>query len=297
VIKKHRYDYILIWGNGQQYKKQIIKAVQDHKDFDVIKIYDHKPESIETLVKAIYSFDYAPFEHLKAKTRYLLTTKPEVTFIFFKNNNTNEDFLGDKAFRHIESLTVKRFKDDLRNQFNERIDGKRTENHVIHATDNQEQTDYILKYLGHKGGINYLMRKPNNLLKTPYHLTKFSSFVIKEIDFDNLYCRIINPQENKIEHLVLKIENSPHYKSLAKQDDTYEKFLDNYQGVFLQDDYSNEKFMKLSEDLHYLFGENNNNFIVVKETELNKYIILDGLHRASILKFRKKQKVVVAVIK
>lgn len=294
-MKSYRYDHILIWGNGLEYKTQIINETRNHPDFEIIKIYNYKPKNIKKFVKAVYSFDYAPFYHLKEKTKYLLTTKAEVVFIFFKNNNPDEDYLDDGDFRHIESLTLKKFKDELRNKFNERKADIKTENHVIHASDNQEQTDYILKYLGFNGGIEFINKKPNIYIKAPYHLEQFKNFTLKMVDIDNVYCSVINSEGNSTRASVFNIQESPHYKTLINQDKSYEDYFNKYQGVFLQEDHCEDQFLNLNKNLNYLKGNNYNDYIIVSKLN-NKYIIVDGLHRAAILKYNGIDKVIVAVV-
>jgi hypothetical protein len=169
----HRYDYFLIWGNGLRYKNQIIDEIRKDNNFQIVKILHHKPKTIKKLVQAIYSYDYAPFWHLKSKTEYLLKTTPEVEFIFVKNIDPREDYVGEGDFRHVESQTVKHLKETIRDKYNERKDDRRTEEHVVHASDNQEQTDYILRYLGFNEGLNYLTREPNKLIKTKYYFVTF----------------------------------------------------------------------------------------------------------------------------
>ena len=56
-----RYDYFLIWGNGLKFKTQIINEIRADNNFQIVKILHHKPKSIKKLVRAIYSYDYAPF--------------------------------------------------------------------------------------------------------------------------------------------------------------------------------------------------------------------------------------------
>lgn len=295
-MKSYRYDHILIWGNGLEYKTQIINETRNHPDFEIIKIYNYKPKNIKKFVKAVYSFDYAPFHHLKDKTKYLLTTKAEVVFIFFKNNNPNEDYLDDGDFRHIESLTLKKFKDELRNRFNERKDDIRTENHVIHASDNQKQTDYILKYLGFKDGIDHLSNKPSICIKASYHFSKIKKFTIKMVDIKDIYCSIAKSEGNSVKLSICPIQESPHYKTLMNQDKSYAEYLNNYQGTFLQDNYTEDIFLNLSKTINYLKGDHYSDYIFVSKSKDNKYIIMDGLHRAAILKYNCINKVIVAVL-
>lgn len=296
MFNSFRYDYILIWGNGLIYKNQIIKEIKDHLDFEIISIINHKPKTIKNLVKAVYSFDYAPFAHLRNKTRYLLSTKPEVCFIFFKNNNPDEDYLGKNKFRHVESLTLKKFKEKIRDRFNERKEDRRSENHVIHASDNQQQTDYILKYLGYSDGIKYLERKPNGIIKCPNHLKSFDIITIKEIDINKIFCSIINFENNKAKLVQKPLSESPHYKAVSENKSYYVKYLQEFQGDLLKDNYSEEKFYNLLKNLKYLEGKNKTSYIIVKEEKPDFYVILDGLHRASILKYRGENKIIAGVV-
>ena len=61
--------------------------------------------------------------------------------------------------------------------------------HVLHATDSQEQTHYLLKYLKYYDGINSLEQENNNL-EIPFYVKGFNSFSIKEIECSDLFCNI-----------------------------------------------------------------------------------------------------------
>lgn len=292
MIKKYRYDYILIWGNGLQYEDEIIQRIRFHPDFDVIHILSHKPKSISTFVKVVYSFDYAPFWHLEGKTQYLLSTAAEVKIIVFRNNNPDEEYLGEGDFRHLESMTVKRFKEQLRDLYNERKNDRRSENHVIHATDNQEQADYLLRYLGYKDGLKTIVKHSNKFLKSPWHLGNVTQFTVEQVAVDEVKCRIISGRKHKL----CGIEESPHYQTLAGENDCYEDYVKRYQGVFLKDDHSLKNFTKLANNFEYLSSGHENDYILVKKDD-NKYIVCDGLHRLAILKSQNVEKLLVALLK
>jgi hypothetical protein len=292
MIKNYRYDYILIWGNGLQFGGEIIQRIRSHPDFDVIHILSHKPKSISAFVKAVYSFDYAPFWHLEGKTQYLLSTAPEVKIIVFRNNDPDEDYLGEGDFRHLESMTVKRFKEKLRDLYNERKNDRRTENHVIHATDNQKQTDYLLRYLGYRDGLKTIIEHSNKYLKSPWHLGDVTKFTIEQVAVNEVKCRrIVGGKAETCE-----IEESPHYQTLTGENDCYEDYLNQYQGVFLQDDYTFTKFKKMADGFKYLSCGHENDYILVRKDD-NKYIVCDGLHRMAILKSQNVEKLLVALLK
>lgn len=288
-----RYDYFLIWGNGLSYKSEILREIDSHGDFQIVKILEHRPRSIKKLVKEIYSYDYAPYWHLKDKTNYLLTTLPEVLFIFVKNNNPQEDFYGEGKFRHIESRTVKIFKDKIRDKFNERKEDRRTESHVIHASDNEVQVDHILKYLGYMGGLNYLKKTPNMILDVPYYIPEFNQFSIRNIDVDTILCNILIGTKDRYHMELVTLEKSPHYACLCGEIGVYSEYIHKFLGGPLDQEYSVEKFLNLSKNLSYPYKSK---YILVRRQDPMKYVILDGLHRASILKFSGRKKFPVAVV-
>ena len=187
LLKKTRYDYFLIWGNGIQYKHAILDIIRRQPSIHIVKIQNHIPNSIPKFVKTIYSYDYAPLQHLKAKTNYLLKTDPDVMFIFVHNQDVQEVYRGKGAFRHIECEQITIIKKEIRDKFNPRQNGKRTEEHVIHASDNESQVDHILRYLGYKTGLNLFKHVPNPLLTLPYYLGKFDKFSIQRINASQLY--------------------------------------------------------------------------------------------------------------
>ena len=168
--KIQRMDYFMIWGHGLKYKNEILSILRNHPDLEIISINKKQIENVPKFVDAIYSCDTVPLEHLKNKTRYLLTTPPEVLFILVKNKNPQEKYFGKGAFRHIQCQLIKDIKEEIRNKFNSKIDGKRTEEHVIHASDYESQVVHVLKVLG-LPTLEYYNRKPNDELDLPFHLS------------------------------------------------------------------------------------------------------------------------------
>ena len=56
-LRKKRYGYFLIWGNGIKYKKEIIEIIRKEKYINIIRIQNYKPKNIKKFVKDIYSYD------------------------------------------------------------------------------------------------------------------------------------------------------------------------------------------------------------------------------------------------
>ena len=295
LLKKERIDYFLIWGHGLKYKEKIIEIIRNTKDIYIIGVHRHIPKNIAKLVKAVYSYDYAPFKHLRSKTKYLLTTKPEVIFIFILNKKPLEYYPSENpVFQHVESLKIKKLKELIRNRFNARKDDRRTEDHVIHASDNQSQTDYILKYLGFKEGISKFKKVVNPIISAPYHLSKIQYFRLKQIKLSNIYCSISTGNST---HKLCKIEETPHFRFLNNDKKPYIKYREMVEGFpTVTDSQFPKNFKKFAVEFSYLNKPYTSSYILVKKLKTKKYQVLDGVHRASILQYKGYDKIIVGIV-
>lgn len=294
-FSKPRIDYILIWGHALNIADLILNEIRQSTCFSIKKIIYHKPKNTESLIRVIYSNDYAPIEHLKSKTEYLKKTPNEVIFIFIENKDPDIDFMGKGSFRHIESLTLKRFKENIRDKYNSKEGGMRSENHVIHTSNNEEQTDYILKYLGLYNGVR-LFESQNDVIIAPYYIKKIKKLCIRLISIDSLICNIVTGKSRynySIEKV--KLRESPQYKGLSQDISYYKSYIDKFIGGPLTEDYYPEKLTKLAKELNYSNCCNDSNYILVKKLK-NNFLILDGLHRASILAYRGERHLIVAEV-
>ena len=290
-----KYDYFLIWGHGLNYKREIINMIRDSGFLEIKMITFYKVKNMHGFIKKVYSHDYAPFAHLKSKTKYLLNVNPNICFILVLNKNPCVEFVGEGAFRHIECMNIKKIKNKIRDKFNPRENGMRTEDHVIHASDNQSQVNHLLKFLGFAEGIPYFERTPNPILSLPYHIPRFSSFKIKKMSFSQLYCRILRGDKTNFTVEIRPLEESPHYKYLTGDKESYQKYLETFGGYLLTDDHSVENLDTFIRDSSYLQTPYNTSYILVEEIYPNKFVILDGIHRASKLLFSQQKELVVAV--
>ena len=144
---QNRKDYFLIWGNGIKYEEQIIEIIEKDPNFKIEYFYRYKANNIKRLISNVYYNDYTPISHLKNKTKYLKNINDkDVLFIFCTNKNQKKLRLNHSIKKHIESVSVNKLKNKIRNKFNQRINGKITHDHVIHGSDNQEQTEHIIKF-------------------------------------------------------------------------------------------------------------------------------------------------------
>ncbi|MBN1585106.1 hypothetical protein JW899_01930 [Candidatus Uhrbacteria bacterium] len=289
-----RYDYLLIWGHGLQHRDEILNLLRQDEDIEILKIIKHQINDMVRFVDVVYSYDYAPIEHLRGKTKYLLDTVPEVIFVFFRNLNAEESFVGEGEFRHIECRNIKRLKETIRDLYNPKTCGKRTEHHVVHASDNEMQTDVMLKYLGFESGTGVFAR-PNFVVDAPYHLASFRVFELKIVSIDKVICWIPHRENGQINPRPVSIEETPHYKALSGHDEEYKKYFEEYGGILLTDDQYLEKLRKIYGNISYLTGEYATNYIIAREVEDDKFYILDGTHRISSLKKSGIDKIVIMI--
>ena len=218
-MKNKRFDCFLIWGHGINECHKIIDLIDDDDGVEMKIVKNITTNNISSFVKKVYSFDYAPWRHLKSKTRYLKDKGCEVIFIFVENIKPDVDYAGEGKFRHLECNNIKRIKNEIREKFNPRENGLLTHNHVIHATDNEMQTRQLLILAGYNENIFYTKYKTIDL---PWFINKSSQFVIKNVSLESLYCRqIIITGET----CVVPLCDSVQYKFLSDDKKPYEQYL------------------------------------------------------------------------
>ncbi len=197
-------------------------------------------------VQDLYACDTVPFKHLVNKTRYLLKLKPNIIFILVENAHPDPQIVGSGAFKHEQCMVIKGVKTEIRNRFNP----KRTENHVVHASDYESQTRHVLRILD--------IRVPK----------KWGGGRIKTVRLDSLRANIIGSG-------LVSIEDTPHYKFVCGRRALYQKYYDKYFGTRLTDDHAPQAFDLLIKNFKY------SEPIVVSGNK-----VLDGVHRLAILKKR-----------
>jgi hypothetical protein len=242
----------------------------------------------------VYSFDYAPFWHLKEKTKYLLTFDEYVTLIFIRNYNPDVDFLDEGDFRHSESLYLKNFKDEIRELYNPRKEGELTHDHVIHASDSQEQAHRMLIYLGYELGV-YTFKSKDLAVQVPWHIDLPQQYHLRSQKLSELYCNIVEGDSwERFKISTVSIDQSPHFLGLSDIS-IYANYIQIFMGGPLKDYYSSDKYLTMSKSFTYLSAPNENSYIIIKRIQ-GKSVIQDGLHRAALLYFSGKKNAVVCDI-
>jgi len=293
-MRGQRYDYFLVWGHGVHLVQQILDMIRSNGALKIVKILHHVPGTVEELIHAVYSFDYAPIEHLRGKTEYLKRTPREAYFIFVQNSAPDEDYFGEGPFRHIESQSIKALKEQIRDRFNPRSAGKRSEDHVIHASDNQLQTDHILSYLGYPG--LELFDNRNLALKAPYHLGEISEYAIRYLPISAIRCRVVTGGRFSYAPELTDIENTPHYRALCGDCEPYRLYLEKFLGTALTDDHTLPGLLGLKESFRYLLAPFDSDYVIVREAEERQFVVLDGVHRVAVLKHQGVDALHVAVL-
>ena len=256
------YHYFTIWNNGIKHLHKILHMIETYGAFDVLRILKHTEKNIIHLVESLYSTDTVPLKHLKSKTKYLLKSNPTVFFIFVRNNRPDEKLTGRGSFRHMQCLTIVDIKNLIRDKFNpKKSNGDRTEEHVVHGSDYQDQTAAILKYLNLTWDI---------VLKPPIYYSKQAD--IKKVSLDSIQARVVSIPK------VVSIQDTPHYKYLQGNKEIYKKYWRQYIGIKLKDNHTPYAFDVLLKEFKYPYKHN---LITVHNN-----IIVDGLHRAAILKHK-----------
>ena len=286
--QRSRLDFFLIWGHGIEHTREIVGMIRSHENFQIVAIHKRKVEDIAKFVRQVYACDFVPVEHLIAKSKYLLQTPSEIALILARNRMPQEQFYGEGPFRHIQCQRVKEVKEEIRNRFNPRREGKRTEDHVIHASDGETQTEHVLEVLDLQP-VSYFTRRPNLELEVPYHLPPFENYVLREVPVDDLRAKILGLG-------VVPLEQTPHYLYVLGQKESYESYHASHFGKELTDDHFPESFDRLiaTFDSKRFATSRNRSFMIASRLPDGGYLLLDGVHRACILKYLQVKSVVIA---
>jgi hypothetical protein len=154
-----RYDYVVIWANGLNHRDAIMKILEAEEKLDVLESEKITIENMEEFVFELYLLDSVPLKYLREKLEYLNHEKPEAEFVYVRHYDPDEyDFESPWGW-FIRSDYVHLLKEKIRDTYNPYVDGKRTMENVVHASDHELQLDHTLRMLGHDEGIGYLYEK------------------------------------------------------------------------------------------------------------------------------------------
>jgi len=238
-------------------------------------------DNMKKFVFDLYGCDTVPIEHLHAKLRYLFDVPPLCMIVLVKNSMPEEVLVGEGAFRKVQCQRINRIKWNIREKFNPRINGVRSEHHVVHASDYEQQVDYLLRLLGYPEGIRRIDDSNDGLpFRKPFHIPKPTTFVFRRSGIDYLRASILcRDSKERIYAHDTPIQNTPHFRALVEDAGLYLKYLQEFRFTYLKDDYSWHRFYELSrlptDAIRQLDP-------VLVTAEDGYFRILDGVHRAAI---------------
>ena len=278
-----RFDLFIIWGNGLRYIPEIISEIRDNTNFKIVRLKYHSFDDTDEFIKNIYKCDTVPMEHLTSKTRYLFKHPKIIMSVLVKNNNPEELEVGSGNLKHLQCQKINEIKKIIRSKFNPLfVDTEKqisplpkgvSHEHCIHSTDYELQTDYLLGFLKMQS-ISFYKRFDNLNIEIPWHLS-FSNARIKRININYLRCNIIDEG-------IKSIEDTTHFKYVKGNKKNYVDYVNKNIGLRLQEDHYPLSFDKLIDNFDKNYGD-----LVSKRTYIiinSNNVILDGVHRAAILK-------------
>ena len=271
-----RIDYFLIWGEGHKYDQEILSLIRNDSNFRIITIIKKHPNMpVHEFVRKVYECDHVPIEHLESKYKYLLNYSTQVTLVLVENKDPDERYYGEGAFRHIQCRKVIELKRHIRELYNPRdTDGKITYNHVVHASDYESQVDHLLKVLKLPSVADFCMPANKNFISSPF-MNKFDKYEIRDVNINDLYVKELGRGYKFV------FESYAYNYVTGMDKESYKDYWLRHWGIYLIEDHSPEAFDKLIKRYEY-HPDDEKNLIIVKQYQ-DKYLICDGVHRASIL--------------
>ena len=267
----------ILWAHGIQYLDEVIEKLEQDVDWEILYIKKIENFSPHTFINKIYGCDTYPLEHLESKTSYLKKLPAEAVFIFVKCFNPQYIIEGEYPYRTWKSVKMVNFKNYFRQKYNpSQPDGSISHNHIIHGTDYEEQTDYLLKTIGINEGISIFSR--DTIFEIPHHISHYHAYRIKLIDISTLYANILKKTRGKVTLELTPIKDTPHYMGI-KDINIYCSYLNSFKYTYLCDYYSAKKFIGLQQkDIREITKQTP---IIIKIIN-NTPVILDGVHRAAV---------------
>ena len=282
-----RYDVLIIFPHGIQYFDEMLEILYKYPDLELLYFRKYAPYDFIQFIEDIYKTDAVPWQHIKGKTEYLKGLGMNVWAILVKNHAPEEVMVGEGEYQHKQCMLINRFKWEVREKFNPRINGERSEHHVIHATDYESQALDLWPKLGFHG-METIDSISNPLFPhLPWFLPEFKYVTVEEQDLEKLYCYEMH--ETKPNYRV-PIKESIYYKFVMGDESGYREYWKKLKGIKIWNDISPMKFEKLIK-----------NFDVERVTKepmviSEENVVVDGNHRASILLSRNINKIKVIKI-
>lgn len=158
----------MIWSSGLQHRKEIIDFIRAEEHFEIVEMFDYRPENLREFVTEVYKYDSIPAGFIDGKINRVTADGPEMVIIYFKHYDP--DFVSGMS-GYIEgvicwkSKRIGRLKEAVRKKL---VPGDNMwAIPLIHGSDYEEQVDLLLKLAGRPEGIEYLYRTYGKSLPVP----------------------------------------------------------------------------------------------------------------------------------
>ncbi|MBX2852611.1 MAG: hypothetical protein KTR15_12805 [Phycisphaeraceae bacterium] len=289
-----RHDVLIIWGHGLPDLDRVLDLVRATEGFTIRRILVRDIDDMPRFVRSVYNFDYAPYRHLIDKTKYLLDVTPRAAFIVLENKQPEEHTVGTGRFAHTECRRMTALKRAVRERFNPTVDGKPTEHHVVHGTDHAGQTIATLNLLGYRK-VDDLLGGTPTILETPDHLPPKKQWTLQRVELSKAYARIANAPGEALAHRVVPVRQTPHAMYLAAERGPYEQYWRCYGGDLFHEDHAPQAFDRLNERFDYLGEDYPDSYLLLEPLDDERYVLLDGVHRAAILLSQGNTHIIAAV--
>ena len=277
-----RHDVLIIWGHGLPDLDGVMEIVRATPGFKIRRLLLRDIDDMPRFVRSVYNFDYAPYRHLIGKTKYLLSVPPRAAFIVLENAQPEEHTVGTGRFAHTECRHMTALKRAIRERFNPVVDGQPSEQHIVHGTDHVGQTLATLNLLGYRR-IDELIRDRPAILETPDHLPPRKQWTLQRVEVSRVYARVANAPGEQPAHRVVPIGQTPHALYLAGERGSYEQYWRSHRGGRLQEHHAPQAFDRLAEQFDYLGEGHPDSVLLLEPLDDERYVLLDGVHRAAIL--------------
>lgn len=276
-------DLMIIWGHGFNVEDEILAMAQE-QGFSIKACFRRKLKSMSRTISRVYSDDYAPIHHLRAKTAYLKTVTPELLLVPMINWRPSLNLVGKGDFRHVESQRVRHLKDSVRDQFNprkSRHSQERSENHVMHCTDNRTQAERLLRSFGEDAFLSNVWPKPRDV---PPRWTPSRGPLAKlTVAIEDLLVGQV--RGSRWDYCVerLRVKDSVAFNALRGDWDSYSLYMRTFRGTAICGFHNKMKFQELEQRLIPKLRDGCDLGIHVRLDNERALTVVDGSHRLALL--------------
>lgn len=276
-------DLMIIWGHGFEVEDEILSMAQE-QGFSIRACFRKKVRSMSRTIKHVYSDDYAPLHHLRGKTAYLKTVTPELLLVPMVNWHPSLNMSGKGEFRHVESQRIRHLKESVRDRFNPRKSqhsDERSENHVMHCTDNRSQAERLLRSFGEETFLSNVWPEPRDV---PPRWTP-SSIPIEKVTVAIEDLLVGQVRGSRWDYWVERasVRNSVAFNALQGDWDSYASYMRTFRGTAICGFHNEVKFRNLEERLIPELRDGSDLGIHVSSDSEGTLTVLDGSHRLALL--------------